>query len=75
MSVGTTGPVPVTEATWLVQASTTQPFSMACSTEGTLDYKINETSTLQLAKVTGPIACPGTPISNNQLDLTVDWQF
>jgi hypothetical protein len=23
----------------------------------------------------GPIACPGTPITNNQLDLTVDWQF
>jgi hypothetical protein len=75
LGVGTTAPVPVTEATWLVQASATQPFSMACSTAGTLDYKINDTSTLELANVTGPIACPGTPISNDQLDLTVDWQF
>jgi hypothetical protein len=63
----------VTEATWLVQASTTEPFSMACSTEGTLNLNNNGPSTLQLAKVTGPLACPGTPITNNSLDLTADW--
>lgn len=40
LGVGTTAPVPVTDATWLVRASTTQPFSMACSSEGTLDYKV-----------------------------------
>ena len=73
LGVSTTAPVPVTEATWLVQASTTEPFSMACSTEGTLNLNNNGPSTLQLAKVTGPLACPGTPITNNSLDLTADW--
>jgi hypothetical protein len=72
LGVSTTAPVPVTEATWLVQPSTTEPFSMACSTEGTLNLNNNGPSTLQLAKVSGPIACPGTPITNNSLDLTAD---
>ena len=72
LGVNTTAPVPVTEATWLVQASTTEPFSMACSTEGTFNLNNNGPSTLQLAKVSGPIACPGTPIPNNSLDLTAD---
>jgi hypothetical protein len=74
LGVSTTAPVPVAEATWLVQASTTEPFSMACSTEGTLNLNNNGPSTLQLAKVTGPVPCPGTPITNNSLDLTADRQ-
>ena len=74
LGVSTTAPVPVTEATWLVQASTTEPFSMACSTEGTLNLNNNGPSNLQLAKVSGPIACPGTSIPNNSLDFTADWQ-
>jgi hypothetical protein len=65
-------PVPVTSATWLVQPSSTQPFSMACSSEGTLDYQVNDTSKLQLAKVSSPRSCPGTPLSNDRLDLTID---
>ena len=73
LAAGTTAPIPVTGATWLVQPSSTQPFSMACSSEGTLDYRPNETSKLQLAKVTGPRACPGTPLSNDCLDLTADF--
>ena len=73
LGVNTTAPIPVTEATWLVQASTTEPFSMACSTEGTLNLDNNGPSTLQLAKVTGPLPCPGTAIPNNSLDLTADW--
>ena len=72
LGVSTTAPVPVTEATWLVQASTTEPFSMACSTQGTLNLDNNGPSTLQLAKVTGPLPCPGTAIPNNSLDLTAD---
>ncbi|HMF44130.1 MAG TPA: hypothetical protein VKQ32_25830 [Polyangia bacterium] len=69
---GTVGPDPVTAATWLVQADSTQPFSMACSSEGTLNYTLNDNSSLQLTNVTGPLSCPGTAISNNQVDITVD---
>jgi len=72
LGFSTTAPVAVTEATWLVQASTTEPFSMACSTEGTLNLDNNGPSTLQLAKVAGPIACPGTSIPNDSLDFTAD---
>ena len=46
---------------------------MACSTEGTLNLNNNGPSALQLAKVSGPIACPGTSIPNNSLDFTADW--
>jgi uncharacterized repeat protein (TIGR01451 family) len=46
---------------------------MACSTEGTLNLNNNGPSTLQLAKVTDPLPCPGTAIPNNSLDLTADW--
>jgi hypothetical protein len=74
LGVGTTAPVAVTAATWLVQASSAQPFSMACSSEGTLNYTINDTSSLQLTKVTGPLSCPGATISNDSLDLTIDPQ-
>jgi hypothetical protein len=61
-----------TAAPWLVQASSTEPFSMACSSEGTLQYTINDIAILQLAKVTNPRSCPGTPLSNDHLDLTVE---
>ncbi len=74
LSVNTTAPAPVTEATWLVQPSTTEPFSMACSAEGTLNLNNNGPSTLQLAKVSGPIACPGTPIPNDSFDFTAERQ-
>jgi hypothetical protein len=48
---------------------------MACASEGTLDYRASDDDSvgIQLAKVTSPKACPGTPISNDRLDLTVDW--
>ncbi|MEP6653508.1 MAG: hypothetical protein ABJA82_09135 [Myxococcales bacterium] len=72
ISLDTMGPTSVTSAVWLVQPSTTQPFAMACSSEGTLNYKSNEPSTLQLAKVTSPRSCPGTPIANARLDFTVE---
>lgn len=74
LGVGTTAPVAVTAATWLVQASSSQPFSMACSSQGTLDNRNNDGGSIQLANVTDPLSCPGTAISNNQLDLTVDFQ-
>ncbi len=74
LAAGTMGPVPITAATWLVQESTTQPFSMACSSEGTLNSMDSDDSAIiQLAKVTSPKACPGTPITNDRLDLTIDW--
>jgi tRNA A37 threonylcarbamoyladenosine synthetase subunit TsaC/SUA5/YrdC len=67
--------VPVIGATWLAQESTTQPFSMACASEGTLDYRASDddSADILLAKVTSPKACPSAPISNDRLDLTVDW--
>ena len=72
LGVGVPAPVPVTSVTWLVQASATEPFSMACASEGTLDYRPNELSKLQLSKVTGPLPCPGTPIPNDSFDFTVE---
>jgi len=72
LGIGTTAPVPITSTEWFMQASDSQPFSMACSSEGTFNYGLNDPSTLQLAKVTGPLACPGTAIPNNQLDMTIE---
>jgi hypothetical protein len=71
ITLGTMGPTPVTAATWLVQPTATQPFAMACSSEGTLDYTLLAPSTLQLAKVSTPRSCPGTPIANDHVDFTV----
>lgn len=72
LSSGMPTAVPVTSATWFVQPSSTEPFSMACSKEGTLLYQVNDNSKLQLAKVTSPLSCPGTPISNDRFDFTID---
>jgi hypothetical protein len=46
----------------------------AVRTARQLNLNNNGPSTLQLAKVTGPLPCPGTAIPHNSLDLTADRQ-
>jgi hypothetical protein len=67
-----TNPVAVASATWLLQSDNTKPFSMACSNSGSLLYRIDATSTLELSKVSSPRTCPGTAIANDRLDFMAD---
>lgn len=66
-------PVAVDSATWLVQADSSQPFAMACSSSGSLLYSINASSKLELSKMSSPRACPGTPVANSSLDFMADY--
>lgn len=68
--------VPVTQATFFMQADRTQPFQMVCSTSGSLVYEpaYDAATHFELSNVSSPVTCPGTAIANDQLDFVADWQ-
>lgn len=61
----------IVEAQWLVQESDDAPFRMACATTGTVYYDPDATTEVTLSNLSEFVACPGEPIANDSLEISL----